>query len=171
MFQLLLAVALVALPSMAAANSQLRLADPLDFAQEGYCVDVVGVGEAARADLPLVAHNCLPGRESADRIVIEKDDLLYMPAYDACLTAFGVTTALPGSPLLLRRCGVREHFFPAGQLQSFRWTSKGELRLDGTNVCLTVGPDAHPTFSPAHRWRTLTMETCGSARQVWLRPN
>lgn len=159
------------LSSVAAQTiSQLRLENPLDFPQEGYCVDVVGVASEARVDLPLVAHNCLPGRESVDRYVVVRDGRLYMPAFDACLTAFGVVTALPGSPVILRPCGVREHFLPADQLQRFEWTGRNRLRLAQTKLCLTVGADAHGTFSTNHRWRTLTMEPCGAERQVWLHP-
>ena len=162
---------LASLIPLTASAQQLRLEDPLDFPQEGYCVDVLGVGDTARADLPLVAHNCLPGRESVDRIVTEQDGRLYMPAFDACLTAFGVTTALPGSPVILRPCGARESFLPADQLQRFEWTDENRLRLTSTSLCLTIGGDAHPTFSPSHRWRTLTMETCGGTRQIWVRPD
>lgn len=169
MFRTLLLIALLSLPQIAAA-SQLRLADPLDFPREGYCVDVLGVGDTARADLPLVAHNCLPRRESSDRVVTERNGRLYMPAFNACLTAFGVTTALPGSPVILRPCGARESFLPADRLQAFRWTSGGALQLEGTELCLTIGPDAHRTYSATHRWRTLTMEACGMDRQSWLRP-
>ena len=161
---------LASLVPLTASAQQLRLEDPLDFPEEGYCVDVLGVGDTARADLPLVAHNCLPGRESVDRIVTVQDGRFYMPAFDACLTAFGVTTALPGSPVLLRPCGARESFLPADQLQRFEWTDENRLRLASTSLCLTIGGDAHPTFSPSHRWRTLTMETCGGTRQIWLRP-
>ncbi|MEM8821031.1 MAG: hypothetical protein AAGE90_16125 [Pseudomonadota bacterium] len=45
---------------------QIRLANDLGSPGEGYCIDVVGVGRDARADLPLVVHNCLPKRGSAD---------------------------------------------------------------------------------------------------------
>jgi len=155
---------------IAAVGQQLRLDDPLDFPAEGYCVDVLGVGNTARADLPLVAHNCLPWRDSSDRIVTVQDGRFYMPAFDACLTAFGVTTALPGSPVILRPCGGQERFLPADALQRLEWTQEGRIRLNGTTLCLTVGSEAHPTFSASHRWRTLTMEHCGSSRQVWLRP-
>ena len=166
------ALGISVLASAAAAQTpQLRLDDPLDFPQEGYCVDVLGVGATARADLPLVAHNCLPHRESADRIVTIRQGRLFMPAFDACLTAFGVTTALPGSPIVLRPCGARESFLPADQLQRFEWTGEGRLRLARTNLCLTIGPDAHRTYSPTHRWRTLSMEQCGGERQGWLRPS
>ena len=88
---------LASLIPLTASAQQLRLEDPLDFPQEGYCVDVLGVGDTARADLPLVAHNCLPGRESVDRIVTEQDGRLYMPAFDACLTAlWGTREFSPG---------------------------------------------------------------------------
>lgn len=165
----IIGLVLASIVPIAALAQQLRLADPLDFPDEGYCVDVIGVGETARDDLPLVAHNCLPARGSVDRIAIVKDGRFYMPAFDACLTAFGVTTALPGSPVILRPCGAQESFLPADQLQRLEWTVDNRLQLAGTSLCLTVGADAHKTYSASHRWRTLTMEICGGARQIWLR--
>ena len=149
---------------------QMRLSDDLDFPGEGYCIDVPGVGETARADLPLVVHNCLPERRSADRIVFERDGRLVMPAFDRCVTAFGVNTPLPGAPVLLRPCGGQESFLPADRLQRFDRTPDNRLRLRGTALCLTAGDDAAPTFSASHRWRTLTMEICDAvpaARSVW----
>ncbi|MEO1159044.1 MAG: hypothetical protein AAFW74_01145 [Pseudomonadota bacterium] len=149
---------------------QLRLADDLDYPGEGYCIDVPGVGETARTDLPLVAHNCLPERRSVDRVALERDGRLFMPAFNACVTAFGVNTALPGSPVLLRPCGASESFLSSGRLQRFDRTAENRLRLRDTALCLTVGADAAPTFSPVHRWRTLTMEDCNTAplaRSVW----
>lgn len=149
---------------------QMRLVDELDRPGEGYCIDVLGVGDTARADLPLVAHNCLPERASADRIVIARDGRLVMPAFDACVTAFGVISPQPGSPVILRPCGVSESYLPAASLQRFTRTSAGQLRLSGTDLCLTIGEDAAPTFSPNHRWRTLTMEACAAVplrRSAW----
>ncbi|MEM8792467.1 MAG: hypothetical protein AAGE80_12680 [Pseudomonadota bacterium] len=143
--------------------SQMRLADTLDFPGEGYCIDVLGVGQTARADLPLVVHNCLPERGSVDRVAVFRDGRIEMPAFGACVTAFGVVTPLPGVPVILRPCGTDESFLPAGQLQRFARTPEGRLRLEGTALCLSAGPDAAPTFSASHRWRTLTMERCATA--------
>ncbi len=151
------------LPALGQENPQVRLADPLDFPREGYCIDVVGVGATARTDLPLVAHNCLPERRVADRMVVEREGQLYFPGYDACLTAFGVRAPLPGAAVILQPCGGGGAFLPRGPNQAFERTDTGQLRLAGTALCLTVGPDAAPTLSPSHRWRTLTMETCATA--------
>lgn len=73
-----LVIACCALATAAAQESapQMRLADPLDRPGESYCIDALGVGDTARADLPLVVHNCLPERASSDRIVIEQDGRL-----------------------------------------------------------------------------------------------
>lgn len=167
-----LVVACCALAAAAANEGapQMRLANPLDRPGEGYCIDVLGVGRTARADLPLVVHNCLPERGSSDRVVVERGGRLVMPAFDACITAFGVTAPLPGSPLILRPCGASESFLPAASLQRFTRTATGQLRLARTDLCLTVGAHAAPTFSPDHRWRILTMEDCKTAplsRSVW----
>lgn len=155
------------------AVPQLRLADDLDRPGDGYCLDVVGVGASARADLPLVAHNCLTARGSVDRMAVLRGGRIEMPAFGACVTAFGVVAPLPGAPLLLRPCGVRESFLLSGDMQRFDHTEAGQLRLAGSTLCLTVGADAAPTFSSTHRWRVLTMERCAAApraRSVWLKP-
>lgn len=142
---------------------QMRLSDDLDFPGEGYCIDVVGVGPSARADLPLVAHNCLPELNRVDRVVVEQDGRLMMPAYDACVTAFGVAAPLPGAAVILQPCNGGGSFLPAGRLQIFERTATNQLQLSGTDLCLVVGPDAARTLSPTHRWRTLTMERCATA--------
>ncbi|MEM7528587.1 MAG: hypothetical protein AAF416_13030 [Pseudomonadota bacterium] len=142
---------------------QLRLADDLGFPDEGYCIDVIGVGQSARADLPLIVHNCLPERGSVDRMAVLRDGRIEMPAFDACVTAFGVRTPLPGAPVILRPCGIDESFLPVTALQRFERTEDGQLRLANTDLCLVAGPDAAPTFSASHRWRTLTLERCAAA--------
>ncbi|TQV81832.1 ricin-type beta-trefoil lectin domain protein [Denitrobaculum tricleocarpae] len=149
------------LPALADQTSpQMRLLDDLDFPGEGYCIDVPGVGQTARTDLPLVMHNCLPERRSVDRIAEERDGRIYMPAYDACVTALGVWSVLPGVPVMLRPCGTNESFLQADQFQKFERTANNQLRLTDSSLCLTAGPDADRTYSPTHRWRTLTMEDC-----------
>lgn len=156
--------------AVAQGAPQLRLSDDLDRPGESYCLDVLGVGTSARADLPLVVHNCLPERGSEDRIAIERDGKIFMPAFGVCVTAFVVVAPLPGSPVILRECGVEESLLPAASLQSFSRDLQNRLQLRGTDLCLTVGPDVARTFSRNDRWRTLTMETCGGVpiqRQAW----
>lgn len=159
---LVLAANLVAsLPALAdQAAAQMRLLDDLDFPGEGYCIDVPGVGQTARTDLPLVMHNCLPERGSIDRIAEERDGRIYMPAYDACVTALGVWSVLPGVPVMLRPCGENESFLQADPFQKFERTADNQLRLAGSSLCLTAGADSDRTYSPTHRWRTLTLEDC-----------
>ena len=38
----------------------LRLKDRLDRATDGYCLDILGVGQSLRVDVPMFAHNCKP---------------------------------------------------------------------------------------------------------------
>ena len=160
----LLGAALLPAQSLAQNGPQLRTLSDLGFPDEGYCVDVLGVGDTARADLPLIAHNCLPAFNSSDRIVeIRPDGRLFMPAFDACVTAFAVGQGvLSGAPLMLRPCGGNESFLRAAALQVFEQMPDGQLQVQGTDHCLAVGPDAAPTFDPTHRWRTLTIEACGT---------
>ena len=159
---LILAANLIAGPAALAdpAAPQMRLLDDLDFPGEGYCIDVPGVGQTARTDLPLVMHNCLPERGSVDRIAEERDGRIYMPAYDACVTALGVWSVLPGVPVMLRDCGTNESFLQADPFQRFERTTENQLRLTGSSLCLTAGAVADRTYSPTHRWRTLTLEDC-----------
>ena len=162
----LLLVLWAAIPASAQTAPQLRLADDLDVPGEGYCVDVLGVNRTARADLPLVAHNCLPDRGSADRVAVYEAGRIRMPAFDACLTAFGVVRPLPGAPVILRPCGADESFLPADALQRFERV-EGRLRLAGSDLCLAVGPDAARTFNPTHRWQTLGMERCDTVPEAF----
>jgi len=145
-----------------AGATQMRLLDDLDFPGEGYCIDVPGVGPTARTDLPLVLHNCLPARKSVDRIAEERDGRIHMPAYDACVTAFGVMNVLPGVPVILRKCGTNESFLPADRFQKFERTRENRLRLVGTGLCLAAGQESDRTFSSEHRWRTLTLQLCAT---------
>lgn len=151
-------------------NPQLRLADDLDYPGEGYCIDVIGVGASARQDLPLVMHNCIPNKRTLDRYAFVDIDRIYMPGYDACVTALGVTTVLPGVPLMLRPCGVDESFLFADRFQRFERTQNDQLRLVGSDLCLAAGHSSRHTYNRAHRWRTLTLETCSTvppALSVW----
>ncbi|WP_227271024.1 RICIN domain-containing protein [Roseobacter weihaiensis] len=151
-------------PGAAETGPQLRTQSDLGFPEEGYCVDVLGIGDTARADLPLIAHNCLPEAHASDRFVeVLSDGRLYMPAFESCVTAFAVGEGLlPGAPVVLRPCGAEESFLPADRFQRFERTEEGHMRLADTELCLAAGPDAAPTFNPTHRWRTLTMETCAT---------
>ena len=166
---ILLAIGLAG-AALAEPGTQLKLSDDLDFPGEGYCVDVLGVGATARADLPLVAHNCLPERASEDRHVVAQGARFQMPAFDACLTAFGVVRPLPGAAVILRPCGAQESFLPAADLQDFERLSTGQLRLVGSTLCLAVGPEVARTFSATHRWRVLSLQPCARvprALSVW----
>lgn len=153
-----------------ASGKQMRLLDELDYPGEGYCIDVLGVEQTARTDLPLVLHNCLPSRNSADRQVVEQDGRIYLPAYDACLTAFGVRNVLPGVPVILRRCGRDESFLPVDKFQQFERTSQNQLQLVGTALCLAAGNASQRTFNALHRWRTLSLQPCAAtplSRSAW----
>lgn len=154
---------------------QMKLSDDLDRPGEGYCIDVLGVGSTARVDLPLVVHNCLPDLPRVDRYAIFVDGRILFPAFDACVTAFGVVSPLPGVPVILRPCGGRESFLPADSLQRFERSAAGQLRLRDTDLCLTAGQQAARTFSASDRWRTLTMQRCDRAAPAlsvwdWQRP-
>ena len=149
----------------------LQLVSRLDRPQDGYCFDVLGAGQVFRTDLPLNAHNCKPGVAPDGVVQLREDGSLYFPAYDLCVTAFGVNRrALPGSVLLLRGCGADEPFLPTTALQSWEMADDGRLRLAGSDLCVTAGPVSDTTFSLRDQWRTLALQGCETApleRSQW----
>ncbi len=148
----------------AEGSKVLRLLDRLDRPQDGYCVDVLGVGLGARTDLPLFVHNCSSERHPDEAVRFDDSGLIRFPAYMLCVTAMGVNgLSLPGSAILLRPCGERSLFIDAAALQHFSHHSDGRLTLANTNLCLTVGFRSTRTYSKQHRWRALFLEDCAIA--------
>ena len=151
--------------------SYLRLVDPLDRPNDGYCLDVIGAGGSFRPDMPLVVHNCKPGRAPDGMVAYRKDGSFFFPAFDACVTAMGVNRkALPGSALMLKPCGAEEAFLRAANFQSFQHRLDGRLELATSGLCMTVGNQSAETFSPTHAWRPLFLMPCEQvpeARSRW----
>ena len=137
-----------------AAESLIALVDSLDE-PEGYCLDVPGWGNRLNIKAPLMAHTCKPGAE--DELFTRSHPApgqLYMKAYDLCVTAASDT---PGSELFLKDC-------TSSTLQRFSFESNGQIRLDGSNVCMTVSDGkGTPTGGPSHLRRDLSLEACKSA--------
>jgi len=154
-----------------AAAGHLRLIDRLDRPGDGYCLDVLGTNRALRFELPIFAHNCKPGLTPDSAVAITTDGEIRFIEIDLCATAFGVNGhALPGSPIILRRCGDAVPFFDSMPLQRFEWTDEKHLRLKGTTLCLSVGDASASTYSSADRWRMLIVDTCSlvsSERAAW----
>lgn len=142
----------------------LKLIDPLDRPEDGYCLDIVGSGQYIRFDMPLTAHNCKPGLYHDEAVVLEANGYIRFPAYNRCLTAAGLNgRALPGAALIPRGCGERSPFLEAERLQIFRLHDSGQVELEGSGLCLTAGHKSDTTFSSEHRWRALFLEECVSA--------
>ncbi|WP_211166023.1 hypothetical protein [Azoarcus sp. TTM-91] len=150
----------------------LRLVDPLDRPNDGYCLDVVGSGRYIRFDLPLTAHNCKPGLYADEAVVMEANGYIRFPAYHACATVAGLDgRALPGAALVPRECGERTPFMEADKLQRFTHRPDGRVELTGSGLCLTVGRESATTFEPSHRWRPLFVERCEATdaqRSRWV---
>ncbi len=162
----LLPIIALGLAPAAAAQSpaHLRLIDRLDRPADGYCVDILGVGRTLRLELPLFAHNCKPRLTPDSAIEMTPRGEIRFVALDLCVTAAGVNaTILAGAALILRPCGDRAPFFEAERLQKFDLRADGALVLVGSELCVTVGDEASPTYSPADRWRTLFLARCASA--------
>ncbi|MDJ1008687.1 MAG: hypothetical protein QNJ13_12795 [Paracoccaceae bacterium] len=170
MIRALAALFLLAAPAAAEDVSYLQLQDRLDRPRDGYCLDVLGAGGNFRPDLPVNVHNCKPGNAPDGRVILRADGTLYMPAFNACVTAMGVNrTILPGAALILASCDARGAFGPSLALQQFELGQDGTLRVAG-ELCLTAGPVSGPTFSPSHAWRPLFVDACtadAAARQRW----
>ena len=146
------------------SRTYLKLIDPLDRPDDGYCVDVLGSGNAIRFDMPLTAHNCKPGYYADEGVARGEGNTLVFPAYGACVTAMGVNrTALPGASLMLKPCLERSAFLEGEAMQRFEISDDGEVSLVGSGLCLQVGDVSAPTFDPSHRWRTLALARCESA--------
>ncbi len=138
-----------------------RLKDRLDRPDDGYCFDILGTSRALRPDLPLFAHNCKGGPTADSVVTYSSEEQLIFPAAKVCVTAFGVNnTVLPGTSVLLRPCDEQTPFFDGTNLQKFEHTAEGQLKLRGSDLCLTVGAESSPTYSPHDRWRVLSLESC-----------
>lgn len=168
-----LALALSAAPAAAEDGpaGHLRLIDRLDRPVDGYCLDVLGVGRAPRADLPIFAHNCKSRLTPDSAVALTAAGRIKFVALDLCVTAFGVNGAtLPGAPILTRGCGARERFFDTAPLQAFSLRADGRVVLAGSDLCLAAGAEADETYSPNDRWRMLTVARCDAvppARARW----
>ena len=173
MVALLGLVALATTPPIVVAEQavHLRLIDRLDRPQDGYCLDILGVGSRLRVDVPLFAHNCKLGLTNDSAVVLEARGTIRFPAVDLCLTAAGVAgKALPGAAILLRRCGESIPFFDAPALQQFRLASDGRVELEGSGLCLAVGDTSAHTYSQHDRWRVLFTGACDevpASRSRW----
>ncbi len=138
-----------------------RLKDRLDRPTDGYCLDILGTASAMQLDLPLFVHNCKGGPTPDSTVIYTSDGQLVFPEAGVCVTAFGVNnTVLPGTSVLLRPCDFRMPFFDTSDLQKFEYLSNGQFQLRGHSVCLAVGEHSSHTYSPADRWRVLSLHSC-----------
>ncbi len=179
-YAILALCAFIATPAVAwqEGAGYLELADRLDRPEDGYCLDLPGSGEWVDFSMPLNAHNCKrPGFFADEAVTFDAPGVIRFPAYEGCVTAVGLNGAsLPGAPVMLRPCASEIDTdrapFIAESLQIFDHREDGRIELLGADLCLTVGVESAPTFSPVHRWRALTLERCGAApaaRSVWTR--
>ncbi len=100
-----------------------KLVDPLDRPQDGYCLDVAGSGNYIRSDLPLIGHNCKPGLYADEAFVYKKDGTIYFPTGDLCVTISGVNNhVLDHISLTLQQCKKNTPFLNAEFMQKFEYT-------------------------------------------------
>ena len=140
-----------------------RLIDRLDRPDDGYCLDVLGVGELMRLEVPIFAHNCKPGLTPDSAVDLTDEGRIRFTALNLCITAAGVNgRALPGVSIILRPCGHEAPFFESSALQAFDIADDGKVMLKGSNLCLAAGSISATTYSARDRWRILTVEDCGA---------
>ena len=160
---LLLLVPMPAFSQDEPQSGHLRLIDRLDRPSDGYCLDVLGVGELMRLEVPIFAHNCKPGLTPDSAVDLTSPGQIRFTALNLCITAAGVNgRALPGVSIILRPCGHEAPFFESGPLQAFDIDEEGKVVLKGSNLCLAAGAVSATTYSAQDRWRVLTMEDCGT---------
>lgn len=141
----------------------LQLRDRLDRPQDGYCIDILGVGSSPRVDLPIFAHNCKRGLTPDSAVSFTENGEIRFAMVDRCVTAAGVNgRALPGVSILVMGCGENSSFMHTAPLQRFEIRDDGAVVLKGTKLCLAAGPASDTTYSVADRWRVLTLEDCGT---------
>lgn len=138
-----------------------RLKDRLDRPADGYCLDIPGTGSNLQLELPLFAHNCKDRPTPDSSLMFTVSGQLVFPEAEVCVTAFGVNnTVLPGTSILLRPCDFTAAFFQTSDLQKFDYAENGQLQLRGHDLCLAVGAQSAYTYSPADRWRVLSLQPC-----------
>lgn len=150
---------------------QIKLIDPLDRPQDGYCLDVLGSGNYIRPDMPLMGHNCKPGLYVDEAFIFRKDGTIYSPVLNLCATIAGVNNyVLDHTPLVLKECNKDTPFVNAKFMQAFEYTKSKKLKHKNSNKCLEMGEESSRTFSPKHTWRTLYMKECSKTdikRSTW----
>ena len=147
-----------------AGGTLIQLSDPLDE-PEYYCIDVPGFGARLNLSAALMAHTCKPG--AADEMFAVNQPAagnLSMPAYGLCMQADRTEAA---AQLHLEECADTG-------LQRFNYDAQGALAVSGTDLCVTVAPDAgQPTGGPSHLRRDLFLQPCAGAEPTlsrWLFP-
>jgi hypothetical protein len=150
--------------ALAEQPAHLKLLDPLDRPQDGYCIDVVGTPGNLRTDLPLFAHNCKRSLTIDSAVIHDRNGAIRFPELNQCVTVAGINSvALPGTAVILHPCGENSAFFQSTALQRFTLQSDGKLRLNQSDLCLAVGAQSATTYSAADKWRPLFVDQCDNA--------
>jgi hypothetical protein len=165
------ALSTVTIATYAESNgSHLRLIDPLDRPEDGYCIDIVGTPRAMRLDLPVFAHNCKQGLTPDSAVNLDEQGRIVLVSPGVCLTVAGINSgALPGSAVLLANCDESSIFFETPRLQRFFHHEDGRLELVGSGLCLAVGVRSATTYSAADQWRPLFVDDCKTVESVRAR--
>jgi len=164
-------VALVGAMSAAGAaqaeSVEIYLADMLDNAQNGYCLDIARAqGDQANPDDGLQGHTCYsPAGElgvdqafDADRFA---DGVLYMPEFDVCAD---VPAAEAGASIALAECD-------GGDTQRFVFSGEGTIvPASAPEMCFTLADDTRTGRSDTNQIKVLSLEACSEGQtpyQSW----
>lgn len=132
---------------------QIRLVDAHDE-PEYYCLDVSGWGDHLKLDDPLQAHTC-KGPDGADQMFAVGEERIHVLETDRCLEVAGTGKPLPGAAIIARTCSDN-------LMQSLTISEGGQIKVTGTDLCVSVGADSAPASGPSHMWRVLSVQQCSA---------
>ncbi|MDB0015955.1 RICIN domain-containing protein [Alphaproteobacteria bacterium] len=145
--------------------AEIQLINKLDD-QRGFCIDIRGHKERAKAQRGLQAHTCYSyqgqiGVDQAFDTSLLAIGKFFLPAFEVCMEAENNSQE---SSLILTRC--------TGQnLQKFDLNSANEIRLVVNNeLCLTVNDGKSKEGgggTPVHLMRRLSLENCATTKDKY----
>jgi len=158
--QLLITITLTMLtqPVWAGTLVEIQLIDKLDE-QRGFCIDIRGHKERAKAHRGLQAHTCYSyqGQLGVDQAFDEQligRGKFYLPAFDVCMEAGG---SVVGSRLKLEACNDTD-------AQRFEFTANDQIKLmSNDELCLAIdasGSKQGGGGTPRHLLRSLSLMNC-----------
>jgi len=145
---------------------EVTLKDELDGILNSYCLDIAGGNQNVDTSKGLQGHTCYSykGELGTDQIFDPSkfaSNSLYMPVYDVCATASGLSV---GSSIGLAAC-------EDGELQQFAFSGDGTISaVAAPELCLTLAEESRFGRGSQHQIKDLSLQTCSdelAAYQAW----